>query len=97
MRRILGALLLSLWLPSAGAAEGCEGAKTAMSAVDGIFAAADENRDGALTRAEYDSAELSGFGVTFEQTDLDGDGATSLDEYRTLYEAHHSGGKEAEI
>lgn len=56
-----------------------------------IFETADADGDGALTRAEYEAANLQRFGVSFEQSDLDSDGATSQAEYLELYDRHHGG------
>ena len=90
---IMIVIALLLAAPSAWAGSGCG----ETSAVQHIFDAADENGDGALTRAEYEAAGLQGFGVSFADSDLDGDGLTSLDEYQTLYDLHHPSGDEAEV
>ncbi len=97
MRRTLITLTLSLSLTlfagTAWAGPGCGGT----SAVQHIFDAADEDGDGALTQAEYEGAGLQEFGVSFFDSDLDGDGVTSLDEYQTLYDMHHPKRDEAEV
>ena len=79
---VLGAFVL---VPSAWAGPGCDGA----SVVEHDFDEADADDDGLLVREEYEAAGLEQFGVTFEQSDLDGDGVTTFDEYLDLYEAHH--------
>lgn len=61
----------------------------AIDIVRHIFEQADRDHDGGLTRAEYEAAGLQSYGVTFEQSDLDGDGRTSADEYLELYRRHH--------
>ena len=91
------AFTLCLTPLAASAGEGCTGAKSAYDVVLDLFESADEDQDGSLTQAEYEGAGLQGYGVTFEESDLDGDGATSMQEYLDLYEMHHpaSGGTEA--
>lgn len=81
------AILLGCFLfaPMAFAGGGCDG----LSTVSHIFDEADEDQSGSLTADEYEAAALDQFGVTFEQSDLDGDGVTTYDEYLDLYEAHH--------
>ncbi len=54
-----------------------------------IFQMADTDETGTLTRTEYEDAKLQDYGVTFEQSDLDSNGETSLDEYLELYDSHH--------
>lgn len=85
---IVLALLLALAPGLAAAGEGCEG-HAALSTVEHIFVMADQNGDGALSPAEYGSAGLEGYGVSFQETDADGNGETSLDEYIEIYERHH--------
>ena len=45
--------------------------------------------DGSLTRTEYEGAGLQRFGVSFDESDTDADGSTSLAEYVERYERHH--------
>lgn len=84
---------LALGTSSAWAGAGCEGA----SVVQHIFDSADEDGSGTLSQAEYEGAGLQDFGLSFVDSDLDGDGETSLDEYESLYEMHHPSGDEAEV
>ncbi len=72
---------------AAQAGGGCGGG--AMAKVQSIFDRADADSDGLLTKSEYEEAGLQDYGLSFEQSDLDDDGRTSLDEYIELYEAHH--------
>ncbi len=81
-------LALGLTASVAYAGPGCGGGG-ATAAVSNLFGEADANADGALSRAEYLDAGLDSFGVSFEDSDLDGNGSTSLDEYFELYEKHH--------
>jgi len=88
MRSIaLFALTALLAAHPAAAGEGC-GSATAK--VKQLFDQADGDQDGGLTRAEYDGAGLRDFGASFEQSDANGDGETSLEEYLDLYERTHS-------
>ena len=81
--------LAALALPaSAVAGEGCGGG---LSIVQHIFEMADGDRSGGLSPAEYEAAGLERFGVTFAESDINGDGETSQAEYFELYERHHSG------
>ena len=84
---------IALLASAASAGEGCG----AYSAVQKIFDTADTDGNGALTRAEYAEARLERFGVSFEESDANADGETSLPEYIELYERHHSGGERVEI
>jgi len=59
------------------------------AAVARIFEAADRDRSGTLTPAEYADANLERFGVSFEASDVNSDGETSLAEYLVLYDVHH--------
>lgn len=79
------AAAILLWAPAARSGAGCEGESVVLR----IFEEADEDASGALTAGEYAAAGLERFGVSFEQSDLDGDGVTTLEEYLELYEAHH--------
>ena len=74
-----------LFAPVAFAGGACGG----LASVTQIFDEADEDDNGSLTAQEYEAAALDDFGVTFEQSDLDGDGVTTYDEYLDFYEAHH--------
>ena len=71
--------------PGALAGEGCGD----FSVVEHIFDAADEDQSGSLTASEYEAAALERFGMRFDESDLDGDGVTTLDEYLDLYDMHH--------
>ena len=96
--RFVVILALALFaVPLGASAEGCEGAKDAVSVVQHIFDQADRDQDGILTQTEYEQAGLQHYGVTFQQSDLDGDGRTSLEEYLALYESHHPAGDETEV
>jgi hypothetical protein len=59
------------------------------SVVQHIFDMADQDRDGALSRDEYVEAGLERYGVSFEETDANADGVTSMAEYLELYQRHH--------
>ena len=76
-----GALALPV-TATAGGGHGC-------GVVEHIFEMADQDSDGALSPDEYDAAGLERYGVTFEQTDANGDGETTLAEYLELYERYH--------
>ena len=86
MRLILiGLALAVVLLPGAAmAGSGCGAA----SPVQALFEGADSNQDGMLTEAEYTAAGLEAYGMSFEESDLDSDGVTSLSEYIELYEMH---------
>ena len=73
------------------------GGFTATEVVEHIFDVADEDRSGTLSADEYAAAGLERYGVSFGQSDLDGDGQTSLAEYLELYERHHPADDEADI
>jgi hypothetical protein len=63
-----------------------------------IFATADTDRSGTLSRAEYDAADLQRFGgITFDQCDADADGETSLAEYLAVYDRFHPRGDQVGI
>jgi hypothetical protein len=79
----------------AAAGSGCGG--NAEGAVQAIFDEADADASGALTRAEYERANLVRFGTAFEATDANADGETTLDEYLAHYQAHHPPQGEAGI
>ena len=80
--------------PYTASAEGC--AKDAESVVQHIFDEADQDRDGNLTRSEYEAAGLQDFGVSFDESDTDANGGTSIAEYLELYKRHHPAGEESE-
>ena len=96
--RLLACCAIALLAISSNAyAGGCEGGHNAINVVVHIFDTADQDRDGVLTRVEYEDAGLQNYGVTFEQSDLDADGLTSLDEYIELYKFHHTTDGETEV
>jgi len=93
------AMILSVGIAAAvlttlGTAGGPENAR---AVVEHIFAMADQDRSGTLTRSEYAEARLERFGVSFEECDANGDGETSMAEYLAVYERHHPSGEHAEI
>jgi hypothetical protein len=94
MRSLAFIVVAALVLSSTASAEGCT--KDAESVVQHIFEKADQDRDGNLTRSEYEAAGLQGFGVSFEESDTDGNGGTSIAEYLDLYRRHHPAGEERE-
>jgi hypothetical protein len=57
--------------------------------VEHIFAMADRDDSGALSRDEYAEARLERFGVGFDDCDADGDGETTLTEYLDVYLRFH--------
>jgi hypothetical protein len=73
----------------APAGEGCDSAQSGQSVVHHIFDEADRDDSGTLSPAEYAAAGLERFGVSFAETDADGDGETSQAEYLELYRRHH--------
>jgi hypothetical protein len=81
------ALALFVAASPASAGEGC--ASSAEAKVQHIFDAADVDGSGSLSPSEYESAGLQSFGVSFAETDADGDGETTLDEYLDLYHRTH--------
>jgi len=97
MRSFLPIVLAALLAASpAAAGEGCGDARGAEARVEHIFQSADMDGDGRLTRAEYEGAALSRFGLSFEASDLDSDGATDLTEYLEIYRMHHPPADETE-
>jgi hypothetical protein len=86
---VLAATSIALLPASALAGEGCGSARSAESVVQHIFESADRDGSGSLTAAEYDAAGLERFGVSFADTDANGDGETSQAEYFELYQRHH--------
>lgn len=88
MRTLLLFVLLSALVAGpASAGDGC--AAGAEARVQHLFEAADRDGGGTLTRAEYEHAGLQGYGVPFEESDANGDGETTLDEYLDLYRRLH--------
>ena len=87
MRFLVFLLVALVFAAPARAGSGCAGYGD--DKVQALFDGADLNSDGALDAAEYGDANLERFGVSFEQSDLDGDGITTWDEYFELYEVHH--------
>ncbi len=75
-------------LIAAGSATAMDG-QDAGSVVGHIFSIADTDGSGTLTRAEYGDAGLERYGVSFDASDANGDGETSVSEYLELYERHH--------
>ncbi len=65
--------------------------------VEHIFDVADQDQSGTLTSVEYAEAGLERYGVSFDESDTDGNGETSLEEYLELYERHHPGEDQAGI
>jgi hypothetical protein len=84
----LASLIPILAVPAASSAGGCEEGSS-VSVVQHIFEMADQDASGTLSQEEYTKAGLERYGVSFEQSDTNGDGETSIDEYIELYEAHH--------
>ncbi len=97
--RLLTYLAMALLATSstAYAGGGCESGYDPVDVVQHIFNTADQDQDGLLTQLEYEDAGLQVYGVTFEQSDLDADGATSIHEYILLYEFHHPVDGETEV
>ena len=60
-----------------------------VAVVQHLFAVADQNRDGRLSQDEYEKAGLQRFGVSFDESDTDANGETSLAEYLDLYHRLH--------
>lgn len=84
-------------LLAAGPAAAGEGCGSASAKVKQLFDQADGDRNGGLDRAEYDGAGLQEFGASFEQSDANGDGVTSLEEYLDLYERTHSATDQTDV
>jgi hypothetical protein len=76
-------------LLGAGPAFAGEGCGSAEARVQRIFDSADADHSRSLDRAEYEGAGLQDFGASFEETDANGDGSTSLEEYLDLYDRTH--------
>ena len=97
--RLLTYLAMTLLATSTTAHAGgdCASGYDPVDVVQHIFNTADQDQDGLLTQLEYEDAGLQVYGVTFEQSDLDADGATSIQEYLLLYEFHHPVDGETEV
>jgi len=96
--RLLTCLAMALLATSSTAyAGGCESGYDPVDVVRHIFNTADQDENGLLTQLEYEDAGLQRYGVTFEQSDLDADGATSMQEYLLLYEFHHPVAGDTEV
>jgi len=54
-----------------------------------IFDMSDSDADGFLSPDEFANAGLERYGMSFEDYDVNGDGAASVDEYFDLFDAHH--------
>ena len=65
------------------------GAQDAAAVVEHIFEQADRDGDGSLTPAEFEGAGLGNYGVSFDDSDLNGDGEVSMAEYLEIYHRHH--------
>ena len=89
MRYVCFSFMASLAFAVAPSAFAGGGGCGGLSAVEHIFEAADADQSGSLTPDEYEAAGLSRFGVDFDESDLDGDGITTFDEYLDLYDMHH--------
>lgn len=83
------AIALALLLEVLATPAMAESKQSALELVGHIFATADKDGNGALTREEYADAGLERFGVPFDDCDADADGETTLDEYLDLYARHH--------
>ena len=82
-------LMMSLFvlLPAGQALAGGHGDGAAI--VDHIFETADRDRDGVLSKAEFDEAGLADFGMGFEACDGDSNGELTSEEYLDVYRRHH--------
>ena len=91
LRSLVVLALATAWPAVAPAGGDCGGGTTAEGpgVVAHIFETADADGDGRLTRAEYEGAGLQGFGVSFDESDLNADGETTMGEYLELYLRHH--------
>lgn len=87
MRMIVIALALLLEVLATPAR--AESKESALELVRHIFATADKDGNGTLTREEYADAGLERFGVFFDDCDADADGETTMEEYLDLYARHH--------
>ena len=98
-RIILGLAFVSLAavVSTAATAGGSCSSRDGASVVQHIFDMADTDKDGELSLAEYDAADLGRYGVTFVETDRDGNGTTSLDEYLDLYLRIHTNEEELKV
>jgi len=93
-RRLAFVLLLagSLLLAAPGAALAGEGCGDGFDVVSHLFETSDTDASGTLSPEEFERAGLARYGMAFEAWDADGDGEASFDEYRDLYDRHHSSG-----
>jgi len=73
------------------------GPRDPIAVVEHIFAMADADGSGALTREEYAAARLERYGVTFDACDFDGDGETTLTEYLDVYLRFHPSADRSKI
>lgn len=87
-RFLLSALILTFAPVSALAFP--QGKSDPAAVVRHIFEMADADGSGGLSAEEYRAAGLHRYGVPFEDSDTNKDGSTSLAEYLSLYERHHS-------
>lgn len=69
----------------------------ARAKVRDLFQSADRDRNGSLSEEEYLDAELNRYGVSFDRSDANGDGSTTLAEYVALFERHHPVGRKSEL
>lgn len=89
MRRSATAISLAFAVFASPTAALAGDAQCGASVVQHIFDMADKDQNGALSPEEYESAGLERYGVSFAQTDANGDGETSMAEYLALYQKHH--------
>ena len=61
----------------------------AFSVAEHIFHMSDTNDDDALSPEEFSAAGLEKYSVSFDEFDVNGDGAASLDEYLDLFVRSH--------
>ena len=86
-------MIRSLTLAAFLAASGTAAAGEAQSALDmakHIFDSADSDKNGALTINEHKAAGLGRLGAEFSTFDLDKDSKVTWEEYKTVFERHHS-------
>jgi hypothetical protein len=80
---------LALALVTTATAANAGGGHDGHDVVKHIFDVADKDQNGSLTRAEYEDAKLQRFGVSFDESDSNADGETTMAEYLELYQRHH--------
>jgi hypothetical protein len=68
-----------------------------IAVVEHIFATADTDGSGTLSRVEYAHANLRRFGVSFDDCDADRDGETSMSEYLDVYLRFHPSADRSKI